>query len=251
MVRKYKKQKNAKKSLGKKAVNSVLTILFLIIAFGLLLNMCGQRAGDHTVARIRGGETINPSDNADWIPVRQLEFTDGIFAEVLYASTQFDNISEMPSASSGDRERQRRAREAIYDDRRSSWAALTTPLIFENFAGIVESIATSHVVGGQNGGSTKVTIEVMLFGSETVLEASMILDAQNDPVRTPNSGIWTLRDQNGSTLGWFDILEGSPVSVSGNFTRYTENTQWAHCCVSSTDFPIFRVDLRDITMLAE
>ena len=223
----------------------------LIVAFGALLNQARKRSDDKVVAAIEAGDAINPPDETNWVSDRQVEFTDGILADILKADMQLVNIGKMSSGSSGEKEKKRRAKKELYDNRIATWEDLTTPLDFESFAGRVEDINTSRVASGPNAGKTRVDIKIKLFGSGTVLEDQMILDEQNNPIKTSNTSIWEITNANGSKLDWFDITEGFSVNASGNFTRYTESVQWAHCCVASTGFPKFRVDLNTLIILSE
>lgn len=251
MSKTNKKQQKTKKSLMKQATNGVLTILVLIFLLGAFVNFGGKLADDRVVDAIEAGGAINPPSEDDWVTSRQVEFTDAIMADIIEAKTKLAAIEKMRSSSSGEKEKKRRAEEALYSARLAYWESLTTPLYFEHFAGLVEKIATSRVAGGPNSGSTKVDMEIKLFGSGIVLEDEMILDQQNNPANTPNASIWEITSISGSELNWFDITEGSSVTVTGVFTRYSQDAKWAHCCISSTGFPVFRVDISSVAILAE
>ena len=251
MAKRSKKKIKAKSSIVKKAVNNVLTLLVLVLVFGMFVNILGKLSDDKVVAEIEAGDAINPPDETDWVSDRQIEFTNGILADILEADKQLAILKKMPSSSVGDKEKKRRAEEAFYDTRRATWAALTTPLDFERFAGRVEYMNKSRVVGGPNSGKTKVDIEIKLFGSGTILKDQLILDEQNNPVNTSNTSIWKITNANGSKADWFDISDGSSLSVSGAFIRYSEDRRWVHCCISSTGFPRFGVDFKSVVLLSE
>ena len=232
-------------------MKSIASLFLLIFFLAVIINFVSNLSENRVVANIQSEDDINPPPKDDWVSIRQFEFTDEIKSEILSAASQLKIIRDMPSGSSGEKERKRQAKNIFYNTRKVAWASATTPLYFDRFTGIVEEIKSDRILGGPNSGATKLTLKVILYGSGIVLQDQMLLDNQNNPIKSSRTTIWNINNKYGAHLNWFDIPEDSPVSVSGSFIRYTDQTKWAHCCVASTEFPKFSVDFKSVTLLTE
>lgn len=238
-----------KKNLLNKFVSLIISTLATIILLGIIVNFLAGLRENSTVSMIRSGSPINPPDQGIRVGARQLDFIEGIKQDILLSDEQIDEINSIGRGSAGASERRRDALHDLYMQRELTWARLTTPLDFTDFVGVIDSIDSSTVAGGPNSGAGKITVKVSLFGSGIILEDHMIFYEGSDPIETSNNLAWEIMNAHGNKINWFDLNNGDVVMLNGAFVRYSDETQWAHCCVSSVDWPIFRIDFRSMQRL--
>ena len=231
------RQNKRKNSIAKKSANNILTLLFLIMTFGALINFCGKVSDEKDVAEIEAGDVINPPPDGLVLSSRQQQMIADFHREILDAKATFNDLSQRGSSDIA-REAAKRDKEMLYLAREKAWNTFVSPTRFVGFFGRIEGLEVFTVSGGPNSGKTSLRIEIVLFGTGIVLQENMLIDERRDQ--------WAERK---ISTPWRVLKEGLTVEISGNFIHASNERQWAMCCVSSTGYPKLAIDLSDLMQI--